>query len=203
MRPLPKLHLITNTPTQSRCSHYELVRQIPRHPEIAIQFREKQLDAEKHFQLKQVYSHCLELDILLIINDYHDVCAALPGTGIHVGINDAPLREVCTLLPDRVIGATAHDEIELLAAQRYPISYVGVGPIFATGSKQLAHQPIGLAGLERLCKKTALPVIAIGGITEKTAADVLQSGAYGIAVIGAWCNTSKPAAAIQGLLSAF
>lgn len=203
MRSLPKLHLITDAVIQQNYNHQELVYQVPKHSNIAIQFREKNLSDSKYAQLKQIYTYCLNKDIPLIINDYDFICANFPEAGIHVGAEDTPLTEVCSRFPGRIIGATVHNEQELNLVQQFPISYVGVGPVFTTNSKRISLPLLGLKGLEHICKNTHLPVIAIGGITEDNASSVLQSGAYGFAVIGAWCNSYKPAESIQKLLRVF
>ncbi|MCZ2355567.1 MAG: thiamine phosphate synthase [Bacteroidia bacterium] len=200
MQSLPKLHLITDTSTQQRYNHFELLQFIPQDSNIVIQFREKQFTSEKYSQLEKAYNFCIEKKIPLIINDYVSICEKFENTGIHVGIEDTPLDEVCKRLPNRLIGATVHNEEELYIAQRQPVSYIGVGPIFASSSKKMALPPMGLQGLASFCPKTSIPVIAIGGITEKTAYEVLASGAYGIAIIGAWCQASNPGEVISKFL---
>ncbi|MDE0085678.1 MAG: thiamine phosphate synthase, partial [Candidatus Poribacteria bacterium] len=78
--------------------------------------------------------------------------------------------------------------------------YIGFGPIYQTSSKSDAEKPKGLERLRRMCEIAKCPVIAIGGITLQTAAEVIKAGAHGIAVISAVCAQPDPLAAAQNLM---
>jgi len=63
------------------------------------------------------------------------------------------------------------------------ISYLGSGPVFPTGSKADADPVIGVDGLAKLVKVSQLPVVAIGGITEKNIVELPKTGVTGVSVI--------------------
>ena len=83
-------------------------------------------------------------------------------------------------------------EENLMKPNQLPIDYVGIGAIFPTTSKPNVNTFWGIPGLQRLVPLSKHPIIAIGGVNENNAADVILSGAHGIAVINALHNTDNP-----------
>jgi thiamine-phosphate diphosphorylase len=79
--------------------------------------------------------------------------------------------------------------------------YLGVGPIFPTGSKPDATPPIGLTELARICREVRLPVVAIGGINAKNLRQVIEAGAAGAAVVAAVAEAPDMPAAVAELRS--
>jgi len=124
----------------------------------------------------------------LIINDRADVARMCGADGVHVGQDDLAPGDVRRLLgPARVVGLSTHSLPQVDAALREPVTYVAIGPVFATGTKGGAvDAPVGLAGVRRAAERTraaGLPLVAIGGITLATAPEVLAAGATSVAVI--------------------
>jgi thiamine-phosphate pyrophosphorylase len=74
---------------------------------------------------------------------------------------------------------------EAAAAERAGADYLGVGAIFATGTKADAGTPVGLARLREIRRAVQIPLVGIGGISVENAADVIRAGAAGVAVITA------------------
>jgi thiamine-phosphate diphosphorylase len=141
----------------------------------------------------------------LIVNDRVDVAATV-GAGVHLGQTDLPVAEARRLLgADAVIGRSTHTPDELAAALDEPVSYVAHGPVFATASKANPDPVIGLAGIAAAAAAAharGLPLVAIGGITLATAADVRAAGADAVAVIGDLVAGSEdPAARARRFLS--
>jgi thiamine-phosphate pyrophosphorylase len=85
--------------------------------------------------------------------------------------------------PDRVIGFSTHNREQTCEADRLPVDYVAVGPIFATTTKENADPVVGVEGLAAICKQVRKPIVAIGGIQLENAADVFRAGASSVAVI--------------------
>lgn len=151
-----------------------------------IQYREKEKDALAR------YEECLILRDMIkqeggifIIDDFVDLALAVNADGVHVGQSDLPVRVVRQLLgPDKIIGLSTHSRAELEKAnelQEY-IDYIGVGPIFATATKQDAT-PVGLGYLEYAVEHSSLPLVAIGGIKEGNVEQLLRAGARTVAVV--------------------
>ena len=78
-----------------------------------------------------------------------------------------------------------------------PVDYLGVGPVFGTASKANPAPTMGLELLGRIVNSCDQPVIAIGGITPERVADVLATGAHGVAVLSGVVGQADPSAAAR------
>jgi thiamine-phosphate pyrophosphorylase len=121
----------------------------------------------------------------VIVNDRADVARLAGADGVHVGQDDLPAEKAAALLPPgALIGLSTHSREQVEAAAAQPVSYVAVGPVFATSTKEGSSAPVGLDlvrfAVERLARR---PVVAIGGITLDRAPAVLAAGATSVAVI--------------------
>jgi len=115
----------------------------------------------------------------LIVHDRADAALAAGAHGVHLGIDDLPASALRRVVPEGfLIGASVSDATHLDAVS--DADYVAVGPVFARAAGSVA---LGLDGLSLLTERSAVPVLAIGGITAGNAASVLQRGAGGIAVL--------------------
>jgi len=111
--------------------------------------------------------------------------ARLLGAGLHVGQDDIPPAEARRLLgPASVLGYSTHNALQLQAADGEPADYLALGPVFPTQSKMNPDPVVGIAGLRAWRALTALPLVAIGGVTRSNALSVLDAGADSVAVIG-------------------
>ena len=205
MRPLGRLHLLTDTHIQQRYSHRQLVELAlaSASSEVVLQYREKAYAPERHHdELYRIAELARRQGSTLLINDYVDLAAEL-GCGTHIGQEDlAPEKARNLLGPDAVIGLTVHTEEELEAANALDeIDYVGIGPVFGTTTKYTAHPALQLEGLKRLCDQSRHRIIAIGNINVENLPQVLEQGAYGVAILSAWINAPKPAKAVEELLA--
>ena len=126
---------------------------------------------------------CREAGVTLVINDRADI-ALLLEAGLHVGQDDLSPRDARKLMgPDAPLGFSSHNPRQLSEAGGEPVDYVALGPIFPTASKQ---NPDPVTGVEELRRSRSLiekPLVAIGGITQQNALEVLQAGADSVAVI--------------------
>jgi thiamine-phosphate pyrophosphorylase len=134
----------------------------------------------------------------LLVNDRADVALAAGASGVHVGVDDisaAALRRVVP--PGFIIGASVGNDDEVARASG--ADYVGIGPVFATGSKSDAGSAIGAMRFAELARRCGVPAVAIGGISSETAPTVLSAGASGIAVISALFGAFDPMLAARAL----
>lgn len=142
------------------------------------------------------------VDGCAIVND--DVTLALRADGVHLGQEDAAEYDLMALrqrLGSRVIGLSCGTPAEAQAIRPGTIDYVGVGPIFATGSKADAGGPIGVSGVRAVASATLLPAAAIGGITLESLPRVRESGATMAAVISALANAREPEASARAFVA--
>jgi thiamine-phosphate pyrophosphorylase len=153
----------------------------------AVQLRERDLPTSELLLLAQeIRSITAPRAVPLLINDRIDLMLALNLDGVHLRANSLPIAAVRRLVgPDRLIGISTHSLAEVHAANRDGADYVVFGPIFDTPSKREFGSPVGLEQLAEVCRRSAVPVFAIGGVTRASVPDVLRAGAHGVAVIGA------------------
>jgi len=142
------------------------------------------------------------LGAIVIVNDRADVARLSLADGVHVGQTDLTPLQVRTILgPDVLVGLSTHTPAQIDAATDPPASYVAVGPVFGTGSKETGYAPVGLERVryaaERERRGRRRPVVAIGGITLDRAPDVLAAGATSVAVIGDLFTGGDPEARVR------
>lgn len=155
-----------------------------------IQFREKEKQIKEAAQIAlQLRRLTWEAGVPLIVNDRIDIALAIQADGIHIGQEDMPLSEAKKIVSGRmIIGVSVTNLAEAVKAEEGEASYLGVGPIFPTPSKENAAEPIGIDGLRTIRAMVSIPVVAIGGITFNNIDQVLKVGTDGVAVISAVAN---------------
>ena len=140
---------------------------------------------------------------LLVANDRVDVALAAGLGGAHLGERSLAVRDVRALLgPDRLIGASVHDEAALRTALDDGANYAFVGNVYETMSHP-GRAGLGEGGLARIVEHVpGLAVIAIGGLTPDRVGEARRAGAFGVAVLrGVW-SAGDPAAAVLDYLAA-
>jgi len=124
-----------------------------------------------------------EAGAALVVNDRADF-AMLLEAGLHVGQDDLPPHDARRLMgPDASIGFSSHNVNQLCAAGGEPVDYVALGPVFSTASKLNPDPVTGVEEIRRCRSLIEKPLVAIGGITQENALDVLRAGADSVAVI--------------------
>jgi thiamine-phosphate pyrophosphorylase len=124
-----------------------------------------------------------ESKALLIVNDRADIAALSGAAGVHVGQDDLPVDAARGVAgAEAIVGLSTHDEAQVDRALQGAATYIAVGPIFGTTTKDTGYAARGLS-LVRYASGRGKPVVAIGGITQDRAASVLAAGAVGLAVI--------------------
>jgi len=133
-------------------------------------------------------------DALIIVNDRPDVAVAVGAGGVHLGSDDLPLDLVRRVTgPTAVVGCTAHDIGEALAAVRGGADYLGVGPCFPSSTKSFGSHA-GQEFLTEVAATIALPAFAIGGVTLERLDDLRALGWQRVAVAAAITSAADPAA---------
>ena len=141
------------------------------------------------------------VSVPVIVNDRADIALAAGAAGVHVGEADLPVVAIRRFAPSGfLIGASLGGERELENAK--DADYVGIGPLFSSGSKHDAGDAIGIAGFKRLMALCDLPAIAIGGITPERVPQIMEAGAAGVAAINAIFKGADPEGATRLLAAA-
>lgn len=139
----------------------------------------------------------------LIINDRVDLALAVRADGVHLGPDDLPVSAARRLLgPTAVIGVSAGTVEEAIEAEAEGASYLGVGCIYGTQSKDDAGEPVGPGVLRDIRAAVRLPLIAIGGITLARIPELVDAGAAGIAVVSAVTRAKNMKTATRDLVKA-
>ncbi len=168
-----------------------------------VQLRDKRGDARATIDLARRLKIALPGDVPLVINDRVDIAAVTGADGVHLGRQDPSPADARRLLgADAVVGLTVHHAYEAEADAR--VDYVGLGPAYATGSKEPGDPPLGPDGLARLLGEVRarlgpVPACAIAGIDAFRAPAVIRAGVDGVAVIGALFHPADVEAAARSL----
>lgn len=198
-----RLHLVTDAVQCGERGLLAVVQSAVRGGVTCVQLREKSLDTRAFVERARALKALLSpLRIPLLVNDRVDVALAAGADGVHVGQSDMAPQDVRRLMPGALIGLSIESWQQMHEAERAPVDYYGISPVFATSSKADAAPALGLAGLQQLRRMTARPLVAIGGIQAGNVAAVMAAGADGVAVVSALCAADDPAQAAQALLAA-
>jgi thiamine-phosphate pyrophosphorylase len=150
-----------------------------------VQLREKDAATGEFYRIaREIQAVTRRHHVPLVINDRLDIALAVEAEGLHLGQSDLPLPTARRLARGRLfIGLSASTVEEALRAQKEGADYLGVGAVYPTGSKADAGEAIGTVRLAAICAAVRIPVVGIGGVNAGNAAEVMKSGAAGIAVI--------------------
>jgi thiamine-phosphate pyrophosphorylase len=190
----PLVYLITSGTTTDQTTSvtedFSHILQLIRAAVVAgidlVQIREKRLTARVLFELSRSAAEVVRgSGTKLLVNDRADIAAAAGADGVHLATTSLPTQVIRRTFGDGfLIGASTHSIAEVNVAREQGADFVVFGPVFETESKS----EYGAAkGIEELSKLTAtlasFPVLALGGVTERNAADCVNAGARGIAAI--------------------
>jgi len=170
----------------------------------AIQLRDKHATARELFeQAVRLRALTARFGALLFVNDRLDVALAAGADGVHLGPDDIPIAAARRAVPRPfLIGYSTDDPATAAHAVAAGADYIGCGAVFGTSSKaDVASERIGPEGVAAVARAVDVPVVAIGGISTENVHQLADTGAAGVAVIGAVMGAADPAAATRLLLA--
>ena len=189
--------------TESLCRRpwEEVLRGVLAAGAAAVQVREKSMaDTALLARARQVAAAAHEAGALAIINDRPDLAVLSAADGVHLGQADLAPHEARRIVgPDRLIGVSTHSLAQALAAASDGADYIACGPMFQSSTKPQEVIP-GPALAAEVGRRVGLPIMAVGGITETSAAEVLAAGAKWLAVSSAVCAADDPETAARRLV---
>jgi len=202
IRHIRGLYAIIDTQALKGRSHIEVASQIIHGGAKTIQLRDKLLTKKELLPIaQQLKNLCAEHNVLFIVNDYLDIALAADADGLHLGQNDLPIKVARRLLPiDKILGCSTTTVDQAVTAESEGADYIAVGSIYPTTSKATA-KVIGLDGLRQIRQAVTLPLVAIGGITQDNAAEVIAAGASSVAVISAILQAGSPEEAARQIVA--
>ncbi|WSA87743.1 thiamine phosphate synthase [Micromonospora sp. NBC_01796] len=202
---LGRLHLITDTRTGRDPLATVRAAIAVAGPQLVVQVRveDDTTDRDAYDLARRIVDLCTPVGATCLVNDRLHIALAANAAGGHVGALDLPVEAARRVLgPTAVLGATARAPDPARDAVAAGATYLGVGPCYATTTKDGLPEPIGPAGIARVAEAVGVPVIAIGGVTAARVPELLAAGAYGVAVVGAVSAAADPARATTELLDA-
>lgn len=181
-----KLMLVTSKGQESYRNYLEFIFTCINNGVTSVQLREPDLHDQDLFdygiKLKSLLCHN---NIPLIVNNNIELCLRLEAEGVHLGQTDeSPVEARKALGPQKIIGLTANNISQVEAAMNLPIDYIGIGAVFPTKNYS-TESNWDLDMIKKAVSISNHPIIAIGGINEKNAKSIVETGINGIAVIKA------------------
>lgn len=169
-----------------------------------IQLREKQSSSREFFEMaKRIKAITDRYRVPLIINDRIDIALAVDAAGVHLGQEDIPAKEARRIMgEEKVIGLSARTVELARKAVEDGADYLGVGAMFATNTKGNA-KVIGKEKLKEIRAAVSIPIVAIGGINHSNAAQLVDTGINGLAVVSSVIGASDIQAAARKMRTIF
>lgn len=180
------LYLVTDGALHREARLEDAVAAAARGGCTAVQLREKTATSAEFLRRALAVKKVTDgFGIPLIVNDRVDIALAADAAGVHVGADDLPVRDVRRIVgPDRIVGASATTLGEAVAAAEAGADYLGVGAMFATGTKTDAAI-VSMDVLREIRTAVAIPLVVIGGVNLETLPLFRGTGIDGLAVVSA------------------
>jgi thiamine-phosphate pyrophosphorylase len=164
-----------------------LVAQVRRAVDASVDYvivRERDLDARPLTQLvEELVTATRGSGTRLLVSDRTDVALAARADGVHLRGDSVTAGVVRHIVPEGfLVGRSVHTVAEAVDAG--PVDYLVAGTVFPTSSKPGRVAILGLDGLAEIVQATAVPVLAIGGVTRERLDEIAMTGAAGVAAIG-------------------
>jgi thiamine-phosphate pyrophosphorylase len=178
-----KLYVITDERYHPGRNMLDVIEEALRGGADVVQLR------DKHASKREIYQKAVELreltaryGKLFIVNDHPDIALAVDADGVHLGQDDLPIAAARRIMGDRIIGISTHSLEQAKRAEAEGADYIGVGPVFATQTKEGAT-PVTVELVRQVAETIQIPYVAIGGIKLHNVDQVLEAGARRICAV--------------------
>ena len=181
-----RLYAVTDRSWLKGKTLYQQVEEALKGGVTCVQLREKELPEEEFLkEAIEIGALCKEYDVPFIINDNVEIAIKCNADGIHVGQSDMNAEDVKNIINSKMLlGVSAATVEQAIAAEKAGADYIGVGAVFSTSTKKDACD-VSYEMLKAICESVSIPVVAIGGISEKNILELGGSGIDGVAVVSA------------------
>ena len=200
MRPLPRLHAITDAAVVADPEFGVRAAAIASSgPAVALHARGRALSGAALAALAgRLLAHAEAPQAAVLVNGRADIARAVGAHGVQLGREDMAASEARVVLETGWIGCSVHDLSHAERAVGEGADFLMVGNIFETPTHP-GRPAAGIALVERTAA-LGLPVIAIGGVTAERVHQLKEAGAYGVAAITALWYQEDSATAAAALL---
>lgn len=194
------LYLVITNPT---VGYAECARAAVKAGVKIIQLRMKHVSREEIIEeARKLREITRGTDTAFIVNDDPEIAALVEADGVHVGQGDMSPSEVRRMYPSlKIVGLSTHNLEQVKASLSEPIDYIGVGPVYATPTKDIPDPTLGPDTAAEMIRSSKVPAVAIGGLDLETVKPVLEKGAKNFAVVRAVCKSPDPYGEIVKLKS--
>jgi thiamine-phosphate pyrophosphorylase len=201
---IPPVYPITDKRLAKKSSHLQIVRELIRGGATLIQIRDKDTPVREFLvDLRRCVEYASRFKVPIIVNDRCDLALLSGADGVHLGQDDLPPTAARKILGNSaLLGFSTHSLLHVRQSNHLSIQYIGFGPVFATSTKPDPFPVVGLPSLQKACRLSANPVVAIGGIGIEQIRPVLEAGAASAAVISALMQARSIAHGMEQLLQA-
>jgi thiamine-phosphate pyrophosphorylase len=195
------LYLVTDRDLSLGRSNLEVIEAAVKGGVTLVQLREKEATTREFFEEGlRVRDYLSTKNIPLIINDRIDIVLALNADGVHLGQDDMPVDIARTMIgSNKIIGASVFSPVEAKVAEAMGADYLGLSPIFLTGTKPELTDQIGMEGISAIRETVKIPIVGIGSIKYANAFEAVSAGLDGVAVVSAICSQEDPKAAAEAI----
>ncbi|MEQ1759151.1 MAG: thiamine phosphate synthase [Vicinamibacterales bacterium] len=164
-----------------------------------LQIRAKQMGSSAFLELcDAVVDRAAHYAATIIVNDRVDLAVLSGASGVHVGQDDLGVGDARRLLgAEAIVGRSTHTPEQIVAAVLTDPTYIAVGPVFGTTTKDTGYAAVGLDLVREARRVTDKPVVAIGGVTLANALAAIEAGATMVAVISDLLAGDTPAARVR------
>jgi thiamine-phosphate pyrophosphorylase len=169
-----------------------------------VQVRGKRVPSGPLLEMVEAVVAAAPPDALVVVNDRPDVARMARAAGVHVGQDDVPVADAREIVgPAALVGVSTHADDQIVRALAEPLSYLAIGHIYPTATKDADYGALGLALVRRAFRRPErgaaraggpVPIVAIGGITLDRAPEVIGAGATSVAVVSDVFATGDPEA---------
>ena len=192
------------SPNKITKNFYKILNKVLKSDKISFfQMRFKKYSFEKKVLMgKKIRNLCKKNNVKFIINDDPILAKKLNADGCHLGQKDMNIKEAKKIIGDKIIGITCHNSIKLAKeAIKNKANYIAFGAFFPTKTKRAKYKS-NIKTLNKAKILTNVPIVAIGGITNKNYKKLLLNNANFLAISGyIWNNKKyKPVEAIESLI---
>ncbi|GAA0076806.1 thiamine phosphate synthase [Clostridium sp. CTA-5] len=180
------IYLVTDRDLMSTDTLEEAVEEAIKGGCTLVQLREKECTSLDFYNTALNIKKVTEkYNIPLIINDRVDIAMAVDAAGVHVGQSDIPSSVIRNIIGnDKIIGVSASSLEEALKAEKDGADYLGVGAMYATGTKKDANKT-SIDELKKIRSNVSIPIVVIGGINKERVKDFKYTNIDGLSIISA------------------